>query len=152
MELKNKTSRRSFIKNSALVFAGISIIPRHVLGKGFIPPSDKLNVAVIGGGGKGYTDAIHTWNNGASNIAAICDVDWNRASKAFEIFPKAKRFKDFRKVLDEIKDIDVELEINYDSTVSNPLFFDEYQKKKENINLLMEIWEDIQLEIEEIKM
>jgi len=106
MELKNKTSRRSFIKNSALVFAGISIIPRHVLGKGFIPPSDKLNVAVIGGGGKGYTDAIHTWNNGASNIAAICDVDWNRASKAFEIFPKAKRFKDFRKVLDEIKDID----------------------------------------------
>jgi ATP-binding cassette subfamily F protein 3 len=52
----------------------------------------------------------------------------------------------------EIKDIDVELETNYDAIVSNPLFFDEYQKKKENLNLLMEIWEDIQLEIEEIKM
>ena len=52
----------------------------------------------------------------------------------------------------EIKDIDVELEINYDAIVSNPLFFDEYQKKKENLNLLMKIWEDIQLEIEEIKM
>lgn len=52
----------------------------------------------------------------------------------------------------EIKDIDIELEINYDVTVSNPLFFDEYNKKKDKLNLLMKIWEDIQLEMEKIKM
>lgn len=106
MTLKQKTNRRSFIKKSSLAFAGISIIPRHVLGQGFIPPSDKLNIAVIGGGGKGYSDAVNSWNNGASNIAAICDVDWNMASNAFKKFPKAKKYKDYRKVFDEIKDID----------------------------------------------
>ncbi len=100
------TNRRTFIKKSALAFAGISIIPRHVLGKGFIAPSDKLNVAIIGGGGKGYSDLMNVWNNGASNIAAICDVDWIRASNAFNKFPKAIKFKDFRKLLDKIKDID----------------------------------------------
>ena len=106
MNTKNNISRRSFIRNTTLTFAGISIIPRHVLGKGYIPPSDKLNIAVVGGGGKGYSDAINVWNNGASNIAAICDVDWNMAAKAFDKFPKAKKYKDFRKVFDEIKDID----------------------------------------------
>ncbi len=106
MKLKNKSNRRTFIKNSALAFAGISIIPRHVLGKGFIPPSDQLNIAVIGGGGKGYSDTVNVWNNGASNIAAICDVDWNQASRAFQKFPNAIKFKDYRHVLDGMKDID----------------------------------------------
>ncbi len=106
MGFSKTSNRRKFVKNTALAFTGISIIPRHVLGKGFIPPSDKLNIAVIGGGGKGYSDALNVWNNGASNIAAICDVDWNRAKKAFKEFPKAKKYKDYRKVLDELKDID----------------------------------------------
>ena len=102
----NPTSRRSFIKKSALTALGISIIPRHVMGRGFIPPSDKLNIAVVGAGGKGYSDAINVFNKGASNIAAICDVDWNSANRAFSFFPNAKKFKDYRILLDEIKDID----------------------------------------------
>lgn len=106
MKTNNQTSRRSFIKKSALTTLGISIIPRHVMGKGFVPPSDKLNVAVIGGGGKGFSDTVNVYNNGASNIAAICDVDWNRAAKAFELFPNAKKFKDYRNLLDGMKDID----------------------------------------------
>jgi predicted dehydrogenase len=103
---ESSNSRRSFIKNTALTTFGISIIPRHVMGKGFIAPSDKLNIAVVGAGGKGYSDMMNVWNNGASNITAICDVDWNRASAAFKQFPKAKQFKDYRKLLDEVKDID----------------------------------------------
>ena len=104
---KNPSStRRSFIKKTALTTLGISIIPRHVMGKGFIAPSDKLNIAVVGGGGKGYSDMLNTWNKGTSNIAAICDVDWNSASNAFKKFPNAKQFKDYRKLLDEMKDID----------------------------------------------
>ncbi|ULC59325.1 Gfo/Idh/MocA family oxidoreductase [Flaviramulus sp. BrNp1-15] len=106
MNKNSSTSRRSFIKKTALTTLGISIIPRHVMGKGFIAPSDKLNIAVVGAGGKGYSDMVNVWNNGASNIAAICDVDWNRAADAFKKFPKAKQFKDYRKLLDNMNDID----------------------------------------------
>ncbi len=106
MKLSHSTSRRSFIKKSSIAAAGISIVPRSVLGRGFIAPSDKLNIAVIGGGGKGYSDMVNVWNNGAANIAAICDVDWNMAAKGFEKFPNAKKYKDFRKLLDNEKDID----------------------------------------------
>ena len=99
-------NRREFIKKTALTSLGISIIPRHVMGKGFIAPSDKLNIAVIGGGGKGYSDALNAWNNGASNIAAICDVDWNQSKRLMDKFPDALKYKDYRKLFDDIKDID----------------------------------------------
>lgn len=102
----NNHSRRNFIKKSAVAVAGISIIPRHVMGQGFIPPSDKLNIAVIGGGGKGRSDAINAWNNGVNNIAAICDVDWNQSKKLMDKFPAALKYRDYRKLFDEVKDID----------------------------------------------
>ena len=54
--MKNKKtvaeSRRKFIRNTALATAGFYIVPRHVLGRGFTAPSDKLNIAGIGAGGK----------------------------------------------------------------------------------------------------
>ena len=103
---KSQQSRRSFIKKSAVAVAGISIVPRHVLGRGFIAPSDKLNVAIIGGGGKGYSDLINVSNNGASHITAICDVDWQSASRAFKKFPNAKKYKDFRLLFEAEKNID----------------------------------------------
>lgn len=106
MKNSAKASRRTFIKTAALTTAGITIVPRSVLGRGFIPPSDRLNIAVIGGGGKGYSDAVNAWDNGNATIAAICDVDWNMASRAFEKFPNAKKFKDYRKLFDAVKDID----------------------------------------------
>ncbi|WP_242156754.1 Gfo/Idh/MocA family protein [Aestuariivivens sediminis] len=99
-------SRRKFIKATTLTGLGISIIPRHVMGKGFVPPSDKLNIAIVGGGGKGYSDAMNVWNNNASNIVAICDVDWNQSKKLMDQFPKAAKYKDFRKLFDTQKDID----------------------------------------------
>ena len=51
----------------------------------------------------------------------------------------------------EIKEIDVELETNYDRTVSDPNFFDAYQKKKDLLVELMSNWEDIQLDLEKLK-
>ncbi len=104
--MKSNTTRRSFIKKTAGAALGLTIVPRHVLGQGMTAPSDQLNIAIIGGGGKGYSDAINAWNNGASNIAAICDVDFNMAADAFAKFPKARKYKDFRKLLDEMSDID----------------------------------------------
>ncbi len=106
MVKNNDFNRRKFIKNTAAVAAAFTIIPRSVMGKGFVAPSDRLNIAVIGGGGKGYSDAVNAYNKGASNIAAICDVDWHRSAKLFKEFPKAKKYKDFRLLLDEMKDID----------------------------------------------
>ena len=50
------SSRRKFIKNSAVAGAGFFIVPRHVLGRGYVAPSDKLNIAGIGAGGKGESD------------------------------------------------------------------------------------------------
>jgi len=106
MSNNKHTSRRSFIKKTAITTAGITIVPRSVLGRGFISPSDKLNIAVVGGGGKGHSDAINAWNKGTSNIAAICDVDWSSSKRLMEKFPNAKKFKDFRKLFDSMKDID----------------------------------------------
>ena len=47
------SSRRNFIRNGSLVAAGITIVPRHVLGRGFIAPSDKLKTGSMGAGGQG---------------------------------------------------------------------------------------------------
>ena len=75
-------SRRRFIKNIGLATAGFTIVPRHVLGRGFISPSDKLNIAAIGAGGKGMVNLTNSWNNGAENIAFLCDVDDRQSAEA----------------------------------------------------------------------
>ena len=75
----HNSSRRNFIRNGSLVAAGISIIPRHVLGRGFVAPSDKLNIAAIGAGGKGQSDIANFFKSGNANIVSLCDVD-DRAS------------------------------------------------------------------------
>lgn len=82
------------------------IVPRHVLGKGFIPPSDKLNLASIGAGGKGWGDIRNAYNQGAENVVALCDIDHKRCDSAIKAFPGAKLYKDFRVMLEEMKEID----------------------------------------------
>ncbi len=74
-------SRRSFIKNTSIIAGSFFIVPRHVLGRGFIAPSDKLNIAGIGCGGKAEVNLPYAFNNGAENIAALCDVDDRMAVK-----------------------------------------------------------------------
>lgn len=92
------------MKKGALAAAGFTIVPRHVLGRGYIPPSDKLNLASIGAGGKGFSDIRNAWNNGAENVVALCDVDTKRSSQALELWPNAKRYKDFRRMFEEMGD------------------------------------------------
>ena len=46
------SSRRRFLQSSAVAAAAFYIVPRHVLGKGYVAPSDKLNIAAVGCGGK----------------------------------------------------------------------------------------------------
>ena len=89
--------RRDFLKTAAA--AGVQVIPRHVLGgEGKIPPSSKLNLAAIGAGGRAADDL---GNMTSENIIALCDVDDRRAADMFKRFPQAKRYRDFRQMLDE---------------------------------------------------
>src|SRR5258708_18497158 len=66
-ETKKGVSRRQFIETAAMTGAAITIVPRHVLGRGFTPPSDLLNIACVGIGGKGPSNkrAVGSPNHGA---------------------------------------------------------------------------------------
>ncbi len=64
-------------------------------------PSDKLNITAIGVGGKGFGNLREFESE---NIVALCDVDWNYAKRAFDQYPKAKKFKDWRRMYDEFGD------------------------------------------------
>jgi predicted dehydrogenase len=75
-------------------------------------PNELLNIAGVGVGGQGLTDIM---NCRKENVVALCDVDWDRAGEAFYKLPDAKRYKDFRKMLEEMPDIDA-------VTVSTPDF------------------------------
>ena len=101
--MKEKSSRRKFIKNASLVSAGFFIVPRHVLGRGFIAPSDKLNIAGIGAGGKGESDLSEFAKSPKVNIVALCDVDDRQAVNSRKNFPNANYYKDFREMLDKEK-------------------------------------------------
>lgn len=96
-------SRRNFIRNAAIVGGGFFIVPRHVLGRGFIAPSDKLNIASIGVGGKGASDIAEFAKSPKVNIVALCDVDDREAKKTVEKYPKAPYYHDFREMLDKEK-------------------------------------------------
>ena len=102
-----QNSRRRFLKNALTASAGFYIVPRHVLGRGFTAPSDKLTIAAIGAGGKGHDDISHFFKSGKANIAYLCDVDDRQAVESRKSFPNAKYYKDFREMLSkEAKHID----------------------------------------------
>ena len=150
MTEKKEISRRSFIGSAAAAGAAVTIVPRHVLGRGFTPPSDLFNVACVGVGGMGRSNLI---NLASQNVVALCDVDWGYTDKNLsrldtdvanlqahidhpdaaapgtrpssdtdpvkakerlanilhlknDLIPKAKRYSDYRKMLEQQKDID----------------------------------------------
>ncbi len=98
---KKNVSRRHFIKNTSIVAGSFFIMPRHVLGRGFTAPSDKLNIAGVGCGGKAEVNLPYAFNNGAENIVALCDVDDRMSVKAREKWPTAPYYKDYREMLDK---------------------------------------------------
>lgn len=100
MKKKPNNQRRDFIKKSGAALAGITIVPSNVVaGFGYTPPSDKLNIAGIGVGGMGRRNLS---NMNAENIVALADVDWKYAKRCFDDYPKAKKYKDYRKMLEEM--------------------------------------------------
>ena len=99
-------SRRKFLKTGAIAAAGLTVVPSSVLGQkfGHMSPSDKLNIAGVGVGGRGF-GVLKAMES--QNIVGLCDVDWKYSDKAFKHFPNAKKYFDYRKMYDEIgKSID----------------------------------------------
>ena len=96
----NHFSRRSFIKSTTAASTGLFLIPDFLTNA----PNNRLNIAVIGVGGRGKAN----WDKvPMENIVALCDVDDNRAAKGYKMFPKARKFKDFRVMYDQMaKEID----------------------------------------------
>ena len=100
-----RLSRRDFMGAAAAV-AAFTVVPRHVLGgQGNTPPSGKLNIAGVGVGGMGQNNVAKCADAGA-NIVALCDVDSKYSAGVFKKYPNARQWTDFRKMLDEQKDID----------------------------------------------
>jgi len=96
--------RREFLPRAAAALAGFTILPRHVLGgRACQAPSDKLNIAGVGVGAMGGN---YLRNCESENIVALCDVDFDFASKTFQRYPTARTYRDYRKLLETEKNID----------------------------------------------
>ncbi|MCF7972777.1 MAG: Gfo/Idh/MocA family oxidoreductase [Phycisphaerae bacterium] len=91
--------RRRFLAQTAGL-AAFSIVPRHVLGgHGYVPPSEKVNIACIGAGGMARAD-IQQLRGLDVNIVALCDVDEAHAAETFAEHPDTPKYRDFRRMLD----------------------------------------------------
>lgn len=103
--MKNQlNSRRGFVKKSVVMAAGITIIPRHVMGgTGFLAPSDQLTKAVIGVGGMGQGHLTYE----GTKLLAICDADGKHLENTLQkVGKEVKGYRDFREVLNR-PDIDI---------------------------------------------
>jgi predicted dehydrogenase len=104
---RNRLSRRRFLSNAVSTTAALTIVPSRVLGRnGQTPPSDTVNVAVIGAGGQAAVDIKQCASVGGK-IVALCDVDDRRAAEMYKVYDKVNKYRDYRQMLDkEGKNID----------------------------------------------
>ncbi|MEO8352979.1 MAG: Gfo/Idh/MocA family oxidoreductase [Chthoniobacteraceae bacterium] len=100
MKTSSHKTRRAFLRDTALITAGLSSIG---INSGRAESSEKLNLGIIGAGGRGWDNLNELTSE---NIVAFADVDDLRASEAFKKFPDAARYRDFRKMLDQEKSLD----------------------------------------------
>ena len=130
-----KISRREFVGSAAAVTAAFTVVPRYVLGRSvYTPPSEKLNVAIIGTGGQGTQNIKALLGHADVQIMAICDVneqsDYSRfyyggvagrkpareliekhyaGQKSTGSYKGCASYIDFRRMFEEEKDIDAVL-------------------------------------------
>jgi predicted dehydrogenase len=106
--------RRTFLASAAAATAGLTIVPRHVLGGQAAPaPSDKLNLACVGVAGMGRHNLARCETE---NIVALCDVDFARAEEFFQKYPGARTYRDFRAMFDAQPEIDAVIVATPDHT------------------------------------
>jgi hypothetical protein len=109
-------SRRRFMQQVAAA-AAFTAVPRHVLGgQAQKAPSEKLNIAGVGIGGVGRSFLQGCAAEAAARIAFLCDVDHQYADPVFKEYPEAKRYRDYREMLDKESGIDAVLVATPDHT------------------------------------
>ncbi|WP_447642835.1 MULTISPECIES: Gfo/Idh/MocA family oxidoreductase [Chitinophagaceae] len=98
-----KSSRRNFLRNTAMVSAGALLLP-DFLKAGLAKPSERVNLACVGIGNRGGEIIAEFAKTGLANIVALCDVDMGapHTQKIMSQFPNAKRFQDFRQLFDKM--------------------------------------------------
>lgn len=99
-----KESRRTFLKSLGAIGL-FTIVPRKVLGNGFIAPSDQLTKGIIGVGGIGRSD-LHFTSTDACRLVALCDVDRNHLKSAVkaakeQLHADVKAYDDFRELCND---------------------------------------------------
>jgi len=99
--METSVNRRTFLKQTASLSAGFTIVRSGILKAGQ-SPNEKLNIAVIGVAGRGGANLRAVKGE---NIVALCDVNAKNLAAAARQFPRAKTYEDWRKCLDQ-KDID----------------------------------------------
>jgi predicted dehydrogenase len=103
MEQQKNHSRRTFLKNSLGAVGAFTIVPRHVLGRGYLAPSDQLTKGVIG---MGEIGKVHI-GYGGTRVVAICDVDQRHLAEAKELLNNGvKAFDDYRELL-QLPEVDI---------------------------------------------
>ena len=106
-----RISRRRFVAGSAmlamsgLTAGGICAAAAEPASGQRRPPSETLDIGIIGAGGRG-AESLNEMGTDGIRIVAICDVDAERAAGTFERFPDAKRYQDYRRMLEMEKAID----------------------------------------------
>jgi predicted dehydrogenase len=103
MKPGTQLTRRNFLATSTAASSVLFLPCSVALGAGADSPNNKLNIAGIGVGGQGGADIDEV---STENIVALCDVDWNHAGHTFDKYPKARRYKDFREMLEKEKNLD----------------------------------------------
>ena len=96
-----RSSRREFLQASAVAGVGFWVAG-GVRAEESKSPNEQIQFACIGTGGKGQSDSADAGNNGV--VVAICDVDDRTLEGASKRFPNAKKYFDFRKLLEEMGD------------------------------------------------
>ncbi|GHT16410.1 dehydrogenase [Bacteroidia bacterium] len=101
--MEKDLSRREFLKKGTMAGVSLAVLPNVVfgqsLGGGHVAPSDKLNILGVGVGGRGSAVLKELKDQ---NIIGLCDVDWKYADGTFKHYPKAERFKDYRKMFEKL--------------------------------------------------
>jgi predicted dehydrogenase len=118
-------SRRDFVSGTTKLALGATVLPRHVLGRGFRPPSDTLNFACVGFGGMGMNNVSELLQAG-ERLVAVCDVDFGYCERQLaarlrpnregqvsataialrDSYSKAAKYSDFRELLERERGID----------------------------------------------
>ena len=98
---RRQATRRDFLRDSTLAGIGFYAAGGVVIGdEAKKLANDKINIACIGVGGKGGGDSSHAGAIG--NVVGICDIDEQHLDGKAKEFPKAKKYNDFRKMLEEM--------------------------------------------------